>query len=84
LLRTSDAVSKAARGEQVMMSIVLFTIIYGFLAVVWLNVLNRKIKTGPEDELTEVERAPRRWNWIDTTVARAVPGGESMTDAHSD
>jgi cytochrome d ubiquinol oxidase subunit I len=81
LLRTGDAVSKAVDGGEVLVSIVLFTVIYVFLTLVWLTVLNRKIKAGPEEELTEVEHAPRRMSWIDAAASLAGPGGISMTDA---
>jgi cytochrome d ubiquinol oxidase subunit I len=84
LLRTSDALSKAVQSQHVLVSIVMFTVIYVFLLLVWLTVLNRKIKTGPEDELTEVEDEPRRSSWIDTAVAMADPGGASMTGAHGE
>jgi cytochrome d ubiquinol oxidase subunit I len=81
LLRTSDALSKAVRGDQVLVSIVLFAVIYLFLMLVWLTVLNREIKTGPEEELTEVEHTPRRMSWIDAAAALMEPGRTSMTDA---
>ncbi|UCG53838.1 MAG: cytochrome ubiquinol oxidase subunit I [Candidatus Latescibacterota bacterium] len=84
LLRTSDAVSKAVRGEQVLVSIVLFTIVYLLLFFIWLTILNRKIKTGPEDELTEVAHEPYRSSWIDTVTGLAEPGGASMTEARSE
>lgn len=79
LLRTSDALSKAVEGGQVVISIVIFSIIYLFLLMVWLTVLNRKIKTGPEDEFTEVKDKPRQRNWIDGVAARVA--GESMSGA---
>jgi len=84
LLRTSDALSKAVEANQVFISIVLFTIIYLFLILVWFTVLNRKIKIGPEDEAAEIERAPRRMSWIDAAVALTEPGGTSMTNARSE
>jgi cytochrome d ubiquinol oxidase subunit I len=81
LLRTSDAGSKAVQGDQVLVSIVIFSVIYLFLMLVWLTVLNRKIKTGPEDELGEVEGTPRRVSWIDSAAALAESGGPSLTDS---
>jgi cytochrome bd-type quinol oxidase subunit 1 len=84
LLRTGDALSKAVDGGQVLISIVLFTVIYLFLILVWLTVLNRKIKTGPEDEMSEIKDAPKRSSWIDTAATLADPRGTSMTDAHLD
>jgi cytochrome d ubiquinol oxidase subunit I len=78
LLRTSDALSKAVKAEQVLFSIVLFSVIYVFLLVVWFTVLNQKIKRGPEDELQEVDPAKRRWNWIDAAVLHAAPDGPPL------
>jgi cytochrome d ubiquinol oxidase subunit I len=49
LLRTSDALSKAVSAEEVLASIVLFTIIYLFLFAIWLFIMNEKIKHGPEE-----------------------------------
>ncbi|NIO29754.1 MAG: cytochrome ubiquinol oxidase subunit I [Candidatus Latescibacteria bacterium] len=81
LLRTSDALSKVVRAEQVLASIVLFAVIYIFLFLVWITVLNRKIKAGPGDELSEVEPDSEKWSWIDAAAVRAAPGETSMTGA---
>lgn len=48
LLRTSDALSKAVRAEQVLTSLILFTLVYATLFVLFLYLLNKKIKHGPE------------------------------------
>jgi cytochrome d ubiquinol oxidase subunit I len=60
LLRTSDAVSKSVPGSQVLGSIVLYSIIYLLLFLIWLYVMDKKIRLGPE-EVSELppERAPR-------------------------
>jgi len=47
-LRTSDAISKILRAEQVWGSLILFSLIYMLLGLVWIFVLNRKIQMGPE------------------------------------
>jgi len=49
LLRTSDALSKAVVANQVLFSLILFTLIYALLLVLFLFLLNEKIKHGPED-----------------------------------
>ncbi|MCF8241062.1 MAG: cytochrome ubiquinol oxidase subunit I [Melioribacteraceae bacterium] len=49
LLRTSEALSKAVSAEQVLFSLILFIIIYAFLFVLFLYLLNEKIKHGPEE-----------------------------------
>lgn len=48
-LRTTNAVSKAIKGEQVLASIIMFGIIYTLLGILWLFLLNRKIQAGPAD-----------------------------------
>lgn len=48
LLRTSDALSKAVKAEQVLLSLILFTLVYATLFVLFLYLLNKKIKHGPD------------------------------------
>jgi cytochrome bd ubiquinol oxidase subunit I len=47
LLRTSDAVSKAVAANQVMASLVMFTLVYALLFVLFVFLLDRKIRIGP-------------------------------------
>lgn len=47
LLRTSDALSKAVKAEQVLVSLILFTLVYATLFVLFLYLLNKKIAHGP-------------------------------------
>lgn len=49
LLRTSEGLSKAVEANQVVFSLILFTIIYALLFVLFLYLLNEKIQHGPED-----------------------------------
>ncbi|HSL89721.1 MAG TPA: cytochrome ubiquinol oxidase subunit I [Ignavibacteriaceae bacterium] len=49
LMRTSEGLSKSVEAGQVMFSLILFTIIYTFLFLLFLYLLNEKIKHGPED-----------------------------------
>jgi cytochrome d ubiquinol oxidase subunit I len=48
LLRTSEGLSKAVRANDVLTSLILFTLIYSLLFVLFIYLLDRKIKTGPE------------------------------------
>jgi len=50
LLRTSDALSKVVTANQVLFSLIMFTIIYALLLALFLYMLNKKIKHGPYDE----------------------------------
>ena len=53
-LRTEDAVSTSVDASQVLGSLIGFTLIYFFLLLAWLYVLDRKIGKGPEP----VDEAP--------------------------
>jgi cytochrome d ubiquinol oxidase subunit I len=48
LLRTSDALSKVVSAGQIWFSLILFSLIYTLLFVLFLYLLNEKIKHGPE------------------------------------
>ncbi|GMW01256.1 MAG: cytochrome ubiquinol oxidase subunit I [Candidatus Hydrogenedentota bacterium] len=47
LLKTPDALSKNVVAEQVLASILLFTVVYLMLFAVWVSVLHSKIQRGP-------------------------------------
>lgn len=49
LLRTSDALSATVKAEQVLFSLILFLLVYATLLVLFLYLLNKKIKHGPVD-----------------------------------
>jgi cytochrome d ubiquinol oxidase subunit I len=49
LLRTSDATSKTVTGGMVLTSLILFTLLYLMLLVLFLYLLDHKIKQGPEE-----------------------------------
>ncbi len=49
LLRTSDALSKVVTANQVLFSLILFTVIYILLFTLFIYLLNKKIKHGPEE-----------------------------------
>ncbi len=77
LLRTSDALSKTVKAEEVLTSIILFTLIYLFLLAIWLYIMNDKIKHGPE-EVAPVP-AGEKGSLLDTMSALANHGGPSLT-----
>lgn len=49
LLRTSDAFSRTVTANQILFSLVMFTLVYMVLLVLFLYLLTRKIQHGPED-----------------------------------
>lgn len=55
LLKTSDGLSKTVTSENIIFSLVLFTLIYAGLFVVFLYLLDKKIKNGPEAKTKELD-----------------------------
>lgn len=60
LLKTSDALSKVVRAEEVLFSLILFFLIYMLLFVLFIFLLTRKIQHGPE-HAEESEEMPESW-----------------------
>ena len=58
LLRTSDALSKAATANQVWFSLILFTLVYLILFILFIYLLNKKIVHGPYHD--EIEHRPKQ------------------------
>ncbi len=58
LLRTSDALSKSVTANQVIFSLVLFTAVYSLLFVLFIYLLNKKIKHGPFGT-HDIDHSPR-------------------------
>jgi cytochrome d ubiquinol oxidase subunit I len=78
LLRTSDALSKSVKADAVLASIILFMIIYLLLFVVWLYVMNEKIKHGIDEPQAHDEHG-----MLAAASALADPAGPSMTSARN-
>ncbi len=49
LLRTSDGLSKVVEANQIIFSLIMFSLIYALLFVLFVFLLNEKIKHGPEN-----------------------------------
>jgi len=49
LLRTSDALSATVQAEHVLFSLIMFTVVYVILFALFIYLLTKKIKHGPED-----------------------------------
>lgn len=60
LLRTSDALSKVVTANQVMFSLIMFTVIYTVLFALFIYLLNKKIKHGPYHQPMIDERPMQR------------------------
>jgi cytochrome d ubiquinol oxidase subunit I len=59
LLRTSDALSKSVKANQVMFSLFLFTFIYATLFALFIYLLNKKIQHGFEEHEAIPEHSKR-------------------------
>lgn len=75
-LMTRNAVSEAINGEKVLVSILMFSLIYGLLFWIWLYVLNDKIQKGPKP----VVISPKPHGWLAATAGRTLHR-ESMSEA---
>jgi cytochrome d ubiquinol oxidase subunit I len=53
LLRTSDALSKPVKAEQILFSLILFTLVYALLFVLFMYLLTKKIQHGPDEVYAE-------------------------------
>jgi hypothetical protein len=76
-LRTVDAVSPSVRSNQVLGSVVGFGLIYTLLAAVWLFVLDRKIRQGPEPP---GHRDDIEGDLLDAAAARPAMAGDLTGD----
>ncbi|SIS55726.1 cytochrome bd-I ubiquinol oxidase subunit 1 apoprotein [Zobellia uliginosa] len=56
LLRTSEAFSQAVSANQVLFSLILFMFVYTLLFLLFVYLLNKKIKHGPYDDSDEDDR----------------------------
>lgn len=52
-LRTNEAFSQEVSSHQIVFSLIMFTIVYALLLVLFIYMVNKKIKHGPYDELSE-------------------------------
>jgi len=53
LLRTSDALSRKVTADQIVFSLILFTVVYALLFILFIYLLNKKIQHGPAEESNE-------------------------------
>jgi len=56
MLRTSDALSASVKANQVLFSLILFTAIYLLLFILFVYLIDKKIKHGPFDETVSNDR----------------------------
>lgn len=82
LLRTRDAVSRSVAADQVLGSIVIFSILYLALFAIWLIVLNDKIQHGPEAPApVAADETPPPSSLLDVAARRNDPASPwSMTE----
>ncbi len=63
LLRTSDALSQSVTANQVIFSLILFTLVYSLLFVLFIYLLNKKITHGPKFSGSDMHN-PRQQNMV--------------------
>lgn len=64
LLRTSDALSKAVTANQVLFSLIMFSIIYLLLFGLFIYLLTKKIKHGPSDQEL-IDKRPKQKGMVE-------------------
>ena len=74
LLRTSDALSKTVKAEQVLISLIMFMLVYATLFVLFLYLLNKKIKHGPELHLEPLDFEQEQYSKRKGTVGKGKDG----------
>jgi len=67
LLRTSEALSKTVTANQVLFSLIMFSIIYVVLFALFIYLLNKKIKHGPDDQ-DLMDKRPKHKAMVDTVA----------------
>jgi cytochrome bd ubiquinol oxidase subunit I len=77
ILRTSDALSKSVGAHAVLASLILFTLVYALLFLVFLYSLDRKIKHGPEEPEDHLSGKTKLGNLVDVAGKRADPASRS-------
>lgn len=85
LLKTSDALSTNVVAEQVLSSIIMFSLIYVALFALWVYVLNEKIKHGPEPVPDKPIASVGGGNYLETvgTLGQGR-GGRSLTETEGE
>ncbi len=63
LLRTSDALSKKVLAEEILISLILFALVYALLFAAFIFMLTRKISHGPDEE-EESPEMPDSWKAV--------------------
>jgi cytochrome d ubiquinol oxidase subunit I len=72
LLRTSDALSATVKANEILTSLIMFTLVYSTLFVLFLYMLNRKIKHGPESHATQEEEQHEHFGFRENPMMRRV------------
>jgi cytochrome d ubiquinol oxidase subunit I len=62
LLRTSEAFSRTVTANQIIFSLVLFTVVYTVLLILFLYLMTKKIQHGPDHSLNDEDANSRRDN----------------------
>jgi cytochrome d ubiquinol oxidase subunit I len=79
-LRTEEGLSstKTVGARQVVQSILMFSLVYLLLFIVWVHVLHTKIQHGP-DSIEEAPETTSASDLLDAAAANKPAGGESLT-----
>jgi cytochrome bd ubiquinol oxidase subunit I len=70
LLRTPDALSREVQASQVLISLILFTLVYVTLFILFLYMMNRKIKRGPEYHMSHEDEQAEHFGFKENSMVR--------------
>lgn len=73
LLKTADAASLSVDAIQLLITLVLFTVVYAFILILWIRMLVHTVKLGPEHYVPEIE--------AELNGTGALDGGEGFFSA---
>ena len=80
LLRTSDGLSKSVQAQEVLISIIMFGVVYLLLFGVWVYVMNEKIQHGPQLPPPRREGESTLEGIADSAGAAVDPAHDLMED----
>lgn len=85
-MRTADGISnrKVVVAEQVMASIVMFTLVYILLFAIWVFVLNTKIQHGPSDPVVAAPAATSGAALLDAAASLVDRDGTTLASTEAD
>lgn len=84
ILRTEDGVSKAVGAGAVLTSLIMFAVIYSLLFLMFIYLLDRKIRSGPDDPESKGQPKPDGPKSIIEVIALRSSGRKHMAETQAE